>query len=151
MLDHFHQNHSIDLWYVFMLTCMQKVNFVIHFFLKILRRNSKLFVLRNLGKSGHTHQKWQYHFEETFDNYQQGKINSILYVFLEILQRYYKVVVLDALGMPGHAQPKWYYQFVENFCVYLQVKNQFHSPCFSGDTAKICKLILGTLGMSAYT
>ena len=27
-------------------------------------------------------------------------------------------------------------------------KNQLHSPCFSGDTAKICKLLtLGTLGM----
>ena len=134
-----------------MLTCMQKLNFVIHFFLKILQRNSKLFVLCNLGMSSHTHQKWQYHFEETFDNYQQGKINSILYVFLEILQRYYKVVVLGALGMSGHAHPKWYYQFVENCCVYLQVKDQFHSPCSSGDTAKICKFILDTLSMSGYT
>ena len=131
-----------------MLTCMQKVNFVIHFFLTILRRNNKLFVLRNLGKSGHTHQKWQYHFEETFDNFQQGNIKPILQVFLETLQRYYKVVVLGPLGMPGYAHPKWYYQFVENFCVYLEVKNQFHSPCFSGDTAKIWKLILGTLGIS---
>ena len=119
-----------------MLACMQKVNFVIHFFLKILQRNSKLFVLGNLGMSGHTHRKWQYHFEETFHNYLQGKINSILYIFLDIMQRY-KVVILGALGMPGHAHPKWYYQFVENFCVYLQVKNQFHSPYFSGDTAKI--------------
>ena len=55
------------------LTCMQKVNFVFHFFLKILQRNSKRFVLGNLGMSGHTHQNWQYHFEETSDNYQQGK------------------------------------------------------------------------------
>ena len=90
--------------------------------------------------SGHTHQKWQYHFEETFDNYQRGKVNSILYVFHEILQRYYKVVVLGASAMPGHAHPKWYYQFVENFCVYLQVKNQFPSPCFSGDTSKYANL-----------
>ena len=110
-----------------MLTCMQKVNFAIHFLLKILQRYSKRFVLGKLGMSGHTQQKWQYHFEETFDKYQQGKIISVLYVFLEILQRYYKVVVLGALGMPGHAHPKWYYQFVEKFCVYLQVKNQFHS------------------------
>ena len=134
-----------------MLTCMQKVNFFIHFSLKILQKNIKFFVLGNLGMSGHIHQRWQCHFEETFDNYQQRKINSILYVLLEILQRYYKVVVLGPLGIPNHAHPKWYYQFVENFCVYLQVKNQFHSPCFSGDTAKICKLILGTLGMSGYT
>ena len=121
-----------------MLTCMQKVNFVIHFSLKILQKNIKFFVLGNLGMSGHTHQRWQYHFEETFDNYQQRKINSILYVLLEILQRYYKVVVLGPLGIPNHAHPKWYYQFVEEFCVYLQVKNQFHSPYFSADTAKIC-------------
>ena len=133
-----------------MLTCMQKVNFIIHFSLKMLQRNSKPFVLCNLGMSGHTHKKWQYHFEEMFDNYQQGKINSILYVFLETLQRYYKVVVLGSLGMPDHAHPNWYYQFVEFFCVNLQVKNQFHSPCISGDTAKISKLILGTLGMSGY-
>ena len=135
-----------------MLSCMQNVNFVIHFSLKILQRNSSLFVLSNFGMPGHTHQKWQYHFGEMFDNYQQGKIISILYVFLEILQRYCKVVVLlGALGMPGHAHPKWYYQFVENFCIYLQVKNQFHNPCFFGYTAKICKIIFGTLGMSGYT
>ena len=108
-----------------MLTCMQKINFVIHFSLKILQRNIKLFVSSNLGMSGHTHQRWQYHFEKTFDNYQQGKINSILYIFLKILQRYYKVVVLGALRMPGHAQPKWYDQLVENICVYLKVKYQF--------------------------
>ena len=49
--------------------------------------------------SGHRQQKWQYHFEKMFDNYQQEKLNSILNVFLEILQRYYKVVVLGSLGM----------------------------------------------------
>ena len=122
-----------------MLTCMQKISFVIHFFLK--QRNSKLFVLGNLRMSDHTHQKWQYRFEETFDNYQEGKINSILYVFLELLKRYCKVVVLGALNMTGHGNPKWYYQFVETLCIYLQIKNQFHNPCFSGDTAKMCKLI----------
>ena len=113
-------------------------------------RNSKL---SDSGNSGHAHQKWQYHSEETFDNYQQGKIiqTSFLYVFLKILLGYYKVVALGALGMPDHAHPKWCYQFVEKCCVYLQVKNQFHSSCFSGDTAKICRLIFGTLGMSGYT
>ena len=134
-----------------MLVCMQNVNFIIHSSFRILQRNSKLFILGNLGMSDHAHQKWQYHFEETFDTYQQEKINSILYVFLEVLQRYYKVVSLGALVMPGHAHPKWSYQFVENFCVYLQVKNQFHSPWFSGDTARIWKLILSTLGLSGYT
>ena len=134
-----------------MLVCMQNVSFIIHSSFRIFQRNSKLFILGNLGMSDHTHQKWQYHFEETFDTYQQEKINSILYVFLEVLQRYYKVVSLGALVMPGHAHPKWSYQFVENFCVYLQVENQFHSPWFFGDTARIWKLILSTLGLSGYT
>ena len=79
------------------------------------------------------------------------KTNFILHVFLDILQRCYKLVVLGTLGMPGHAHPNWYYQLVENFRVYLQAKNQLHSPHFSGDIAKICKLIFGTLGMPDYT
>ena len=32
----------------------------------------------------------------------------------------------------------------------MQAKNQLHRPCFSGDTAKICKLILLTLGKPGY-
>ena len=53
--------------------------------------------------------------------------------------------------MSGYAHLKWYYQFLENICAYLQVKFQFQSTCFSGDSAKICKCILGTLGMLSYT
>ena len=30
-------------------------------------------------------------------------------------------------------------------------KSLLHPPCFSGDIAKICKLIFGTLGMPSYT
>ena len=85
--------------------------------------------------------------EETFGNYHQAKINVNLYIFLDILQGYCKLVVSGTLGMPGYAHPNWYYQLVETFCVYLQAENQFHTPCFSGDTAKICKLILGSLGV----
>ena len=110
-----------------MLTCRQKINSVIHFFLKILRRISKLFILGNLGMPGHTHLKWWYHFEEIFDNYQQEKTNLILYAFLEILQRYCRFVVCGTLGISGYAHWKCYYQFVENFCVYLEVKNKFHA------------------------
>ena len=135
-----------------MLTSMQKINFVIHVFLKILQRNSKLFILGNLAcLPGHTHLKRQYHFEETLDNYQQVKINFILYVFIEMWQRYCTLIVLGTLGIPGCAHPKWYYQFVENFRIYLQARNQFHTPCFSGDSVKIFKLILGTLVMPGYT
>ena len=43
------------------------------------------------------------------------------------------------------------YEFVENFCVYMHAKSQFHTPCFSGDTAKTWKFILGILGMPGYT
>ena len=71
--------------------------------------------------------KWQYCYEETFDNYQQAKINFTLYIFLEILQRYCKVNVLDTLDMPDYAHPKWYYESVETFRVYLPAKNQFHA------------------------
>ena len=132
-----------------MLNCRQKTNFVIYFFLKIMQRNSKLFILSNLGMPGHTHLKWWCHFEETFDNYQQAKTNLIF--TLEILQRYCKLVVSVTLGILGYADQKWCYQLVENVCVYLQSENQLHTPCFSGDTVKICKLILGALGMLGYT
>ena len=37
-----------------MLVCMQKINFITHFFLKIFQRNSKLVILGNLDMSGHT-------------------------------------------------------------------------------------------------
>ena len=56
-----------------MLIYMQKVNFITHFFLKILQRNSKLVILGNLGMPGHTHLKWEYEFEEIFDAYLQAK------------------------------------------------------------------------------
>ena len=37
-----------------MLVGMQKINFITHFFLKILQRNSKLVILGNLSMPGHT-------------------------------------------------------------------------------------------------
>ena len=69
------------------------------------------------------------------------KIKFILHVFLEIFRKYCELIVLGALVMPGYANPKWYYQLVENFRVYLQGKNQLHPTYFSGDIAKICKLL----------
>ena len=53
--------------------CKKSTSSLICFFLMILQRNSKLVILVNLGMAGHTHLKWQYHFEETFDIYQQAK------------------------------------------------------------------------------
>ena len=52
--------------------------------------------------------------------------------------------------MSGYTNPKCkkYYQLAQNFSVHLQTKNQLQPPCFSGDIAKICTLlILSTLGM----
>ena len=127
-----------------------KINFITHFFLKILQRNRKLVILGNLDMPGHTHLNDSINLKKPLIFICWVKINFILYIFLEILQRHCKLV-LDTLGMPGYADPKWYYQLVQNFSVDLQAKKQLYSPSFSGDTAKICKLlILGTLRMSAY-
>ena len=92
-----------------MLICVQKINFITQFFLKILQRNSKLAILSNFGMPNFIC-KW--------------KIKFILHVFLEILPRYCKLVVLGTLGMPGYANPKLFYQLVENLRVYLQARNQ---------------------------
>ena len=51
------KNYSINLWWNFMHICMQKINFITHFLLKILQRNSKLVALGNLGIPGHIHLK----------------------------------------------------------------------------------------------
>ena len=40
------------------LSACKKINFITHFFLKILQRNSALFILGNLGISGCTNLKW---------------------------------------------------------------------------------------------
>ena len=59
-----------------MLSCLsaRKKNQLPHLlFLTILQRNSKLVILVKLRMPGHTHLKWQYHFEETFEVYQQAK------------------------------------------------------------------------------
>ena len=108
MLNHLHQNQSINLQRIFHVY-MQKTSFITDFFLTILQRHSKLVILDNLGMPGHTHLKWQYQFEEAFDVYLQENINFILHVFLEILQRYCKLVILITLSMSGNTNPRWYY------------------------------------------
>ena len=54
MLDHPHQKlcQSVGNFHVYL--DEKKNNFITHFFLKMLKRNSKLFILGNLGMSGHT-------------------------------------------------------------------------------------------------
>ena len=46
MLKHLIKNHSMNLEEIFMLICMQKLNFITHFFLKILQRNFLVWLLR---------------------------------------------------------------------------------------------------------
>ena len=113
----------------------QKINFITHFFLKILQRNSKLVILGNLGVPGHIHLKWYYQFKETFDVYLQVENQLHLSEFpgvIFLLQRYCKLV-LDTLDMPGYTHPKCYCQFIENCHVYLQQTNQLYPPFFSED------------------
>ena len=76
MLDHPHQNHSINLQQAFMLICRQKIK-------SKNQRKSKLVILGNLIMSRHTHLKQQYHFEETFDIYLQAKSQLHPPCFLE--------------------------------------------------------------------
>ena len=42
MLDHLHQNHTINLPQAFMPICVQKINFLIQFFLKICKEIANL-------------------------------------------------------------------------------------------------------------
>ena len=52
--------------------------------------------------------------------------------------------------MSDYEQPKWQYQLVVDFRVDLLAKNQLHSHSVSGDVARMCNLILGSLGMPGY-
>ena len=89
-----------------MLICMQKINFITQFFVKILQRNSKL-VFWVIWASLATH-NWNgtRNLKKPLTFICRQTIKFILYVFLEILQRYCKLIVTN---------PRWYYQLVENF------------------------------------
>ena len=67
------KNYTINLWETFMLIFMQKINFNYSFFFQMLQRNSKLVILGNLDMPYHTHLKWLYQFEETFEVHLQAK------------------------------------------------------------------------------
>ena len=89
-----------------MLIGMQKINFITHFFLQILQRNSKLVILGNLAMPGHAHLKSQYQFEETFDVYLQAQ-NQVHSLRLSgDNAKICKLLILGALVMPDYAHPK---------------------------------------------
>ena len=121
------KNHNIKLQEIFMLICKQKFDFITHFFLKILQRNSKLLVTGNLGMPVHTNLKWQYQLGESFDVYMQTKNqlhpSRFSWDIAKILQTcyfgYFKHVLL--------CTPK----MIEKFDVYLHVKNILHHSLLS--------------------
>ena len=136
IVDHLHQNHSINLKQAFMLIYMQKTNCTTHYLLKILQRNSKLVILGNMGMLGHTHLKWQNHFTETFDVYQAK--NFILHVFHGIFIA--KILLTCCFGYFEHAWLRTS-QVILSSCRKLLClstgKKSTSSPCFNGDIAKI--------------
>ena len=146
----FHQNHNINLKETFMLICMQKINLITHFFLKILQRNRKRVSLDNLGMPGHIHLNW-YQFKEAYGIHLKAKKQFHLSCFLwdiADIANLLSWVLWACLTM--HTQN--YTINLQKTFVYLQTKNQLHPTCFSGNIPKICKLlVLGTLGMPDYT
>ena len=135
-----------------MFICMQKIKFIYIFFFEILQRHFKLAILGTLGMLDHPHQNHSINLYQALMLIWMQKINFITHFSLKILQKNSKPAILCTLGMPGYANAKWYYHLVENIRVYLQAKNEVHSPRFSGDIAKISKLIiLGTLSLVTHT
>ena len=105
MLDHPDQSHCMNLQQVFNLTFMQKINFTIHLFHKILQRNSKLVILGNLDMPGYTHLKRKYQFEKRIEVYLQGKNQLHTPCCSGDTAKICKLI-LGTLGMPGYTHPK---------------------------------------------
>ena len=79
------KNHGINFEHAFMFVCMQKINFLTHFFLKILQRNPDfLFWVMWVYKDITIDPKWVINLY-TSNFHRMPKINIILYFFLEIL------------------------------------------------------------------
>ena len=78
-----------------MLVCMQKINFITHFFLKILKRNGKLVILGNLSMPGHT-PKMVVSVWGNIRHLSAGKKSTSSFTFslsYFLLQRYCKLVM----------------------------------------------------------
>ena len=78
----------------------QKINFVTHFFLKILQRNSKLVILGNLGMPGHTHLKYSINLRKHLTSIFRQRINFILHNFLELF--FIAKILKTRFGYFGH-------------------------------------------------
>ena len=99
---------------------MQKINFITHFFLKVL-----LVILGNMSMSSHPY-KMIVSIWKNLWCLSKGK-KSVLSL------RYCKDItnlLFWLLWEAGYAQPKWYYKSVENFFFLFIGKNQLHPPLF---------------------
>ena len=95
------KNHSINLWETFMLIYMQKINFITHFFFKILQRNNLLFWVIWRGLVTHT-QNDSINLKKPLMLICRQKVHFILHNFLEILQKYCKLVYFGYFGLHTH-------------------------------------------------
>ena len=95
-----------------MLVCTQKINFITHFLLKILQKNSKLVVLGNLGMSGDV------------CVYLKAKIQLHPPCFSGDIAKIFKVFILGTLDMSGYTHPKYLYQLEKTDDMRLVVKKQ---------------------------
>ena len=159
MRDYPLQNHSINLKWIFKLICMQKSNFITHFFFKLLQRNNKLVILGNLGIPCYTQIKWYWQFEEGFDVYLLAKnqLNSLHFPWdiAKILQTCYsgyfghwlhtpKVILttcrkLSCLspGKKSTLSPMFFWRY----CKDMQI---FHFGYFGHAWLRTCKVIAST-------
>ena len=139
------KNQIINLYETFMLVCMQRINFITHFFLKTLQRNTKFVILGNLRISGHTHLKWKYQFQETFDVHLQAKNelhpSRFPWDIVKILQTYYF----------GYFEHAWLHtpKVVSETFAYNNIKINFISHVFLEILQRQLP-ISGTLGMPVY-
>ena len=123
-----------------MLICMQKINLITHFFLKILQRN-KLLILGNFSISGHTTKMIVSIWRNFWCSKNQLHPFCFLLDIMKILQTCY-------FGPFEHAwlcTPKVILWTCRKLFVYQQAKSQLHHPRFSGDIAKISNFLFWVL------
>ena len=119
-----------------------KINFITHFVLKILQRNSRLVIFGNLRMPGHIHFKWR-----NFWRLSAAKKSNSFFTFS---LRYCKDIANLLFLLIWACLALRTLLTCRKLCVHPRAKNQLHFPSFSGDTAKIRKLILGNLSIPGY-
>ena len=87
-----------------MLICMQKINYLAHFFLKMLQIANFLFWVNWACLATRTYNDG-INLKKSLMFIWKQKIDFIIPVFLEIFQRYCKLVILGTLGKSGYINP----------------------------------------------